>query len=362
MKKHITSQKGQALVGGLFLLVFTLLFCSYFLFASESYFHLFSNAEESNADTVKILSYESNILNEISFNNQNILASLTVAQNALLKSIEWSLYISFHQPYWETNDILKSGRFLGANRLTDSTKKGIYDVFDSYSMNSGRGLFLAKSLVERNKILLSKLPQEISQYFIQSANEDSFCFALRAEKENYKVPGILNLPVFPIYSFHLNQNTQHPCKIEHKTNGFYKMLEFSLPMIQSSEKDEVLNYSSFAKLLSNNNTELGVTFVRPENQQIFYSSLHLISKSKIQKPLKAFTILNHFFAHLPFFVKLKLDEPNLLNQSPLTNEFFITHNEIICSHPEKPSSCSLNNSQFLKLFFEPHWSVSGNYL
>ena len=85
----MNKQDGQALVGGLILMMIGLFFSAYFLYVSESFFRLFSNTEQANSDIVKETSNYANILNEIAINNQNIIAAITISENSFLKAFEY---------------------------------------------------------------------------------------------------------------------------------------------------------------------------------------------------------------------------------------------------------------------------------
>lgn len=354
-------EDGQALVGGLILSLIVLLFASYFLYASESFFRLFSNAEKANSEIVVQTSTYANILNEISINNQNILAAITVSQNAFLKAYEYGLYVGFHQPYWETYSALKKQSSLSAG-LSQDSQSSIEKVFGSYSLTTARGFFIAGALAEKNNVLLKKLPIKIRQYFIQSSNAQVNCFALAAESKYYTSPGILNLPIITkkMYHFYLQQETKNHCAIEHKISTLNKFIEYSLPVLFSSEKDFILDYSQLGNSLTEH---YGILYVDYKQRINFINSVQFTTKNKVSDYENGFSIIEKFLSKTKFFSELPLGEDKKLLKSPLKNNFMITH-PLIYPYNQAPRFRVVDdesNEQFLKAFFTPNWAVTGIY-
>ncbi|MES2616187.1 MAG: hypothetical protein V4591_12330 [Bdellovibrionota bacterium] len=341
-------QSGQALIGGLILIVFVLIFSSYFLSVSESYLRLFSNSEQANSEIVQETSHYANILNEISINNQNIIAALTVSQDALLRGLESGVNIAFHQPYWLTYSALKNNK----NTLDTNTKNIISRLFSSYSLSSARGFFIAKSLAKKNNTLLKKFPLQIQQYFIQSPNSQVLCFTLQARKKYYNSPGILGLPPSAFYHFNMNIEEKNNCAIENRINTLNKILEKSLVMLYSSEKDRILDYSQLDNLSSYKDNQYGILYVDPKQKDNFINSMSFTSSDTISSPEKKFQLIEKTLSKMNFFKDMNLNKEENLKKSPLINEFIITHKFI---------SGSVSNEQFLKSFFYPNWAVTGVY-
>ncbi len=365
MVKIMSKQCGQAFVGGVVLILISILFSSYFLYLSESFFRLFSNSEKANYDKVKEITQYANILNEISINNQNIIASITSSQNAFLKSIEYGIYVGFHQPYWETYSSLNKSQFSRLN-VSKESKEIILKFFKSYSLNSARGFFIAKALAEKNKNLLKKLPIKIRKNFIESSNHRVNCFALEVENKYYKNPGILNIPFLSkkiIYNFYLQRSGLDKCTIEHKPGFLSKFMELSLPNFLTNEKDKVLYYKDLDKLMSHDiqflkldqDYKYGITYVDSNQKFNFIDSLNFASNLKNSGMEEKFSIINNFFSKLIFFKGLNLDNKENLLKTIIQTNFILTHK--LMNNKNK----FISNEDFIKLFFYPNWTVTGIY-
>jgi hypothetical protein len=351
---HSQPESGQALVVGLIFFTIVLFFSALFLFTSESILRMYSNAEEANAEVVKNLQKYAHILNEVSINNQNIIAAITVSQNALLKSMEQSLYLSFNQPYWITYSTIRKGN----DRVSEDTKKLIERAFSSYSLNSSRGFFIAKALSEKNKILLSKLPIEMSSFFIQSSNSEVNCFALNAQKKYYNSPGILKLPLLQkfIYRFYLHINDKNKCKIEHKLSAFHQILEPRLPLFYTNTKDDVFDYS-IKKFDENNNYNYGISYIDPKLKYEFLQSLNFSSPSKIKIYEKSFSTIAKYLSKIPYFKHLDLDNKDSFLKSSIINQFKIIHGLLYGEMGIEKKE--LDDEDFIKMFFNSNWTVTG---
>ena len=335
------NESGQVLVSGLFFLVFGLLFCAYFLSTSEIFFHFFSNEEQANENCVKKTSYYANQLNEISINNINIISSIVLAQKALLKSLERSLDVAYHQPYWDKK--ITSGQ-----KLSQNSKKIIESLFKTHSLTSARGFFIAKSLSERNKEIIHTFPYEIRKFFIQSTNTQVNCFAFEAEKKYYQSPGILNIHSFLkdfdfgfIKSYHYNMNLslENSCAFKHGSKN-------------------ILNYALLENYSNKNDTQYGISYVDPKDRAQFTHSLIFYSNQTIENPIKKFLFIRQFLSKIPYFKELNFNSENTLNKSPIQNKFKITHPNLSC-HSIINDDCLISKNKFLKSFFKANWSVTG---
>lgn len=237
-------QRGQAFVSGIIFLLFTLLFSIYFLFMAEAYFRNYSNIEKARESILRKSSQVANLINQISINNQNIIASLGIAENAFAEAAEIGLYIGFSQPYWESYGILNQKVLikdltspLKEHTLSFSSRSTLKILYSSLQNQSARGLFLAKSLSEKNRKIIAKLPPKIAKNFIRSSNSDVFCFALETQKKYYQKPGFHHFPILEnLYHFYLEKEG---CKIK-QTRGLFGVLNFTLPLLSSSEANDIL--------------------------------------------------------------------------------------------------------------------------
>lgn len=111
------------------------------------------------------------------------------------------MYVGFSQPYWETYGVLNqkipgsTAIIVSEKSLSESSKKNINFLYNSFQLKTGRSLFIAKSLSEKNKIIIRSLPKKIAKYFVRASNADTFCFALETQKI-LQISGFHNFPVF----------------------------------------------------------------------------------------------------------------------------------------------------------------------
>lgn len=375
LKNSKENQSGQALVSGIVFLLFALLFSVYFLFMSESYIRNALNIEKARENTLKNSAHVANVINQISLNNQNIIAALAIAENAFVESAEIGLYVGFAQPYWETyglkqktstNTYLPATRahfFLKEEHLSNSSKETLEKLYSAFRNQSARGLFIAKSLSEKNKNLIAGLPPEISKNFMRSSNSDAFCFALETQKKYYQKPGFHDILILEsLYHFYLEKEG---CKIKQQ-GGIFGFLNLSLPLQTSSESDHILSYKDFDLILKN--SQYGIWYVVPENSQNFLSSLKFQSENSVQEN-KKLTIISNFLAKIPYFQELNLNKKALLSGFSKKINSRITHPYFICSKDSKwngdfltendfqnKANCSLSKGQFIKSFFYPKWT------
>jgi hypothetical protein len=373
MKKN--GESGQALVTGMFFIVFTLLFCGYFLYVSESYFHFFSNEEQASHEVVFKASAIANALNEIAINNQNILASVAAAQDAPLRALERGYQLSYSQPYWETGNPFKSlnirnvitqiadnyqeGRSLLAGvkfmklEPSRSNKNLINMLFKVHATTSARGFIVAKALAERNKELVKSLPQPLKKLFVQVSNAQVHCFALQAQNQHYSNPGILNLVNFTIpyvnahlYAYHMEIGSG--CAVYHETTN----------VMYQHNKISLLNYKDIDTGVEGQAPQYGIYLVPLENKSSFLKELSFSSETRVGKVDEKFVQIRTYLATIPYFKDVNLDSDEDLKRAPLVSQFQMRHPLLECSQ-EGEKECSPSDNNFLKSFLRPNWAVTG---
>ncbi len=357
-------QEGQALVSGLILLVFTLFFSIYFLFMSETYSRNYSNIQKAREHALRESSKIANLINQITINNQLIIQSISVAENAYAEAAEIGLYIGFNQPYWESYGLLNQiNSSLNHFLLSDKSKNSLNLIYSSLLNKSARGLFLAKSLSEKNKKIIEKIPDQISRHFIQSSNAEVFCFSLESQNKYYQKPGFHDIPIYEnLYHFYLEKKG---CKLT-QSRGLYGFLNSQLPLLFSSENDDILSYQSFNSILKND--FYGIWYVDPTQYKAFFNSLYFHSGSFVEENSK-FTVISKYLSKIPFFQDIKLNQKEILSGFSKIINVRITHPYFYCQPNKnqfgdlireedflKMDQCILNENYFIKSFFYPSWT------
>ncbi|APJ04071.1 hypothetical protein [Silvanigrella aquatica] len=361
------NESGQALVTGLIFLIFTLLCSVYFLFFAEAYFKNYSQIQKVREQGLKKASLVAHALNQISMNNQNIIASLAVAQNAFAEAAEIGLYVGFTQPYWDTYGVLNKKKTVKMKSkesyLSSVSSKNINILYTSLQNQTARGLFVAKSLHEKNKKIVALLPQELQSFFIPASNANTFCFALETQEKYYKKPGFHNIFLFEhLYRFYLEKEN---CVIKHVPKLFGS-INVSFSLLSSSETNTILSYKNFDVMLKKE--FYGIWYVNPKNSFEFLKSTLFYSVNSIEENPK-FTVIAKFLDIIPFFKNLNLSDKTLLSGVSKKIKFRITHPYFICTQNnnwngdflkerdfENISQCSLSEGQFIKSFFYPKWT------
>ncbi|WP_186645139.1 hypothetical protein [Fluviispira vulneris] len=367
-KFKASCDSGQALVSGLIFLILAMLSTLFFLFISESFYRAFSNINKERENKLRDLSLIAHKLNHISLNNLQIITALSVAQNAFAESAETGLYISFSQPYWQTYQSLQKASVhsdgdFKKNALTQKNKEYINNIYKSFRLKSGRGLFIAKSLAEKNKVIINSLPKNIQKYFVQSSNKDVFCLSLASQGKKYISPGFINLPLIEnLYNFYLLRDD---CQLSHK-NGAYAVVNKILPFLSGTESNLVLDYEKLAEHL-NQTVNFGLSLVSFTQAKSFLYDLYLQDSPKLKANVK-FTKVTKYFTKIKFFKSLNLENEDFFNSSPKDILVRITHPFFICSAKSKwqgdfleekdwqhLTACSLSEGNFYKSFFTPNW-------
>lgn len=366
-KNHRSNREsGQALLTGLFFLIFTLLFFSYFIYFSESVERFYQNHEVAKLQALKDSTQIANALNQIAINNQNIVTAIAEAQNAFTAATELGLQLSYHQPYWETHSIFQktTRKDLFSNTLSEKTKKFLEENYSSYALASARGFFIAKSLSEKNSRILKSIPKNIAQFFSHTTNAQVHCLALSTQAKYYYPNGMTPLPP-SLYNFYL---AQKDCQISHPRSFDFLPVPKNLPFFTSGEGNNILSYQKIDVFMPHlSDIQYGIYYVPPKNSQPFILSLKKEVKTSTQSIKKTYNIVENYLFEIPFFNDLKKQKNSISNFYPSQNASIvrISHPNLICEngHPflaeedwEKIEICYLNVNYFLKAFFSPKWT------
>lgn len=343
-----TNENGQVLVGGIVFLLISILFCAYFLYVCESFERKYSNEEKAKEEAIVQAAKIANMLDQISINNQSIIAAVITSQTAFAEAFELGIYTSYEQPYWKTY-----GSLTQKSNSLEASSAVIKKAYQSYALTAARGFFIAKSLSEKNKNLVAKMPKKISVYFKQSSNAQVHCFALETQRDRYQKPGFVNFPVPKSYPFFLIKNE---CDVEHRVGKIRGKIQKGLPFLYSSESNEVLSYKKIDKLnflgnLSFQDNQYGIWFVNPSQQEPFFKALEF----KIAKTIdteKKYSIVDEYLSRVPFFKNINLASKKNLSAVLSDSKIYISHPNIACS---ENSNCSSND--FLRAFFFPNWAA-----
>ena len=341
-------QNGQALVSGIIFLIFTLLFSVFFLFMAESYFRNYSNIEKARQDTLKQSATVANKINQIAVNNQTIITALSFAQSAYAEAAKIGLYIGFAQPYWETYGI-RNGKLptepliiTKEHSLSDKSTKAIKNVYKAYMLKSARGLYLAKSLSEKNKNIIAGLPPFIANKFMRSSNSDTFCYALETQSEFYrKSKNSLPLKLYnSLYNFYLEKDG---CTLKHKKGILNGKIPFEITIFSSSEPDKIFSYKDFDNILKN--VSYGIWYVEPKNAHNFLDSLYFESQNMVSEN-KKFIVISNAISKIPYFSKLNINKKIYLSGFSKKIKSRITHSNFVCSNHSNWNGDFLTESDF----------------
>lgn len=366
MKKN-SDQSGQMLVSALILLVILFVFLLFIFFVAESYIRNYSNMNIARNEILKENTEISNILNELSINNYLIVQSLSVAQKAFLQASELSLYHSFSQPYWKTHSTLETSKIEESfdHYLSAETKRNIQQSYLELQSKSARGLVFSKSLVQRNKFLLNKLPQKIAQYFIFSSNSASFCLGLKNIEKQMNYPGFFYFPLLEnFYSFYFKHEQ---CKVLHKRKNFIEFIN-KIDFLSYATEDtfyvlENLNIIS-------RNIDYGILYIPYKNAKNFLNDLFALAPKMVNYK-NNYSVFYRYINRI--FGDSFIAESNLFKYSKNIYSRIIHPNlnckwewgdnlEVIIAHQEYfDKNCTVKENDFLFSFFLPHWVAVINF-
>lgn len=330
--KNIENQSGQALIGGLFFLVFVISIGGYFIFVSKSIRELYANTLKTRFEKISEASQYSNIFNQIAVNNQNIIISLISAQTAFISGVETGLTVSYEQPYWETYSNFQN--INNKSALSEKSLSTIKKTFDSYALSTGRGLYVAKALSVKNNELLNSLPFDIKKFFVQSSNSFAQCLALEFQSSELHNSHYTRFLVPPIYQFGL---TKENCALQHKNNFLRKIITGSLPTLLSNDSDFIIDFNTIDEYsTSGKNFSYGITYVNPEFSNKFIQSLKFETKGTLKSIVR--------ISHPDFSCR---------------NKFSIQGNFIV--EDDWKNTCEISENHFVKSFFKPNWAALVTY-
>lgn len=350
------NENGQALVCGIFCIFMSLLVFLYFFSVVELKHHYFSNLMSAKIEKLEEVTKYSNILNEISYNNRNILISVMDAEISFISAFEHGETISYEQPYWETYSVINNKNVNSS--LSNKTTESIDFAYNSFKLNTARALFTAKALSERNKFLLSLFPSklEIDKLFLQNSPAQVNCMALELLSSEVNPSHYEKFLISPSYNFGLSRKS---CTLVNTQNISRKITNKSLPFILYNSKDIVIDFSKFNELFYNNLNYYGITYVDFKDANKFRNSLSFLTNDLItsdrNKPyfIEYLSKINYFKNQLSYFV---LNKNKVIKKSVI----YIDHPNIPCISSSFNSVnkkiCRFNEEEFFKSFFMMNWS------
>lgn len=343
LKEIDLRQSGQAFVSGIIFLLLTMLCSVYFLFMSESYFRNYSNIQKAREQILRESSSVANLINQLAMNNQLILQSISVAENAYAEAAEIGLYIGFTQPYWETYGALNLEKsFVSNSILSKKSKSSLQLIYLNLRNKSARGLVLAKSLSKKNKKIVEKMPTKIAKYFSPSSNSEVFCFALESQKKYYQKPGFHQIPIYEnLYHFYLEKEG---CKLKH-TRGLLGGINFRLPLLSSSGFNEVISYKSFDFILRNDT--YGIWYVDRTQLKYFLLSLYFDSEEDVKENSK-FTIITKYIAKLKYFKDIDINNKEILSGFSRNIKTRVIHPYFYCGNNKNNFGDFITEEDFME--------------
>lgn len=360
-KTIFNSQSGQMLVSSIFFLGFLSFFLIFFLFISEAYIRNYSNVNIARNEVLKQNTQLANILNEISINNRLVIISLSVAESAFLQASELGLYIAYAQPYWKTYSTFQKSKneAMFDSYLSDESMHKIQDQFLFLQEKSARGLYYAKSLVQKNKKLLNQLPFEIAKYFNFSSNAASFCIALKSLDHLFANSGNFSFPILEkSYPFLFHRKN---CTLLHKRNGFMQFSD-KIPILSTNISDEFLILEKLK--VDKSKIDYGVLYVPFDHVNDFLNNLSFFAKKEIEYQKNYAVIFNYikkifefdsvFGLNLKLYSKIinvKVTHPNVECQEK--NRKIVGN--LMSNNLKQKSACIPSRNNFLFSFFLPHW-------
>ncbi len=323
-------ESGQALFGGIFFILLVMLISWYFIFIVKSIKTFYSDTLTSRFEMLKTASEYAQIFNQISINNQNIVASIMSVQVAYIKGVEFAIGVSYEQPYWETYQNLKNTSEKGP--LSKGSATSIETKFKLLELKSSQGFMVAKALAHENELLIKKLPNEIRVLLSQSTNNEIHTIALEALSIQLQ-PSHYTSHVFPsVYKFGLYKNGT---QLEHKRSALNKIMSTALPILTTNEDNFVVDFTKIDSYSGKNfSFKYGITYVKPEIAPLFFLAL----KSKSISTLKSTVRIIH-----PLFSCDSVEKHKTGGDFIVEKDWF--------------SPCEISKSKFLQAFFKPFWTA-----
>ncbi len=347
-------EKGQALLSGIIFFLIASCASLFFLAINEKIYSVLDEHREEHSKIMSKMTAYANTFNEISLNNQLIVNSIAEVQRAAAIATEHGLLIAFTQPYWKTLKIRPDAK-KESPYVEKETETNIKKIYETLSLLSGRHLYIARALSERNKFLIMNLPMNLKSLFKNSKPQNLFCMVLHMQRKYYSKPGFSKISLTPLYPFHLTLKKQAPCTVVHQRPSLWKVLNPKTPLVLDNTKDTLLDYESLATTFARHLRNINISYVPKANEKEFYHALTLETKNTAIPKKDSFHSISNFL------IKLNLLNLNtfLTPDHLTTHHFFITHHNIYCG--QFIAKCNISKIEFLRAFFEPKWSASELY-
>jgi hypothetical protein len=356
----VHSQRGQALISGLILLVFVAVISIYFLLVTETAARSSERMHSVRSHALRDRMRVAEILNQISINNKNILVANSIAGNSFAEAMDYSLKIAATTPGWVTNSIdTQAERLFKAKREDDFD-----DTFRAFAERSARGYQIAQgyTLVNRKlKEALEGVPggKKIASLLHESSRSETICFAMRlgvvtgtlsfnADKceFSYGIPFTSDILSFSFFSFKKRSDSWERSS----------ELEFgALLPEKKSMKEFILG------LRGEETSEIGSDFDEKTGHVIarWLSNITLaesatpdrkfadISETELKKsPLKLRTAVTHPSLRMTSCGSKK-------SGKDVYAHTFLSEKDW---KDFESGSCEIDNTHFVRSFFMPHWT------
>ncbi|MBX9703368.1 MAG: hypothetical protein K2X39_04370 [Silvanigrellaceae bacterium] len=355
-KESFNAQDGQALVTALLMLCVTLIFTLYFIFFCETQLNILSIINKTRLASLEKNIVYSQILNEVSIHNKNILSALALSANAFIEATNLGMYQSYAQPYWEANKIFSSS-------LSEESQRKIQIIFSALEKRAARGFVIAEGLSQKNNLLLKELPEAATQYLSRLSNKETFCLSLETQKEFYKNKHIsyLSAPQDILYDFSLDVKD---CILQSKNNKFnlQQPPEILNLLFRSKKQNYIFNFSTEIKKGDTyGNPSYGIWYIKEaQNLAPFLAALE---SSKKDSPFSAnqFNVVTKLVTNLSKRIERHFYEKGSLNkQIKISAKVF--HPLLNCEKPvsgidfEQANLCIINEKNIFFSFFTPKWT------
>lgn len=252
------NQEGQALVTGLAFLIFCGLICLFFLSYAEKALRMQLSTTAARGVMLQEQMKVASLLNQISFNNRNILASLALSANAFTEAADLGIYLAVIKPFSEA-------RSIGDKATFDPEVQGL---FNAYGNRVARGLKIAHALTLENKKIVEQIESKIHEIkgdLRVTSPEKTWCLAIESAHQDHPI----KIPVLDV----LVNNFL--------TGGDFLYKGCALTRSgksNSSSHTLIMPFEQAVSSYRNSDADYGVTYVSPENSAAHF--IHaLIQKS-----------------------------------------------------------------------------------
>ena len=194
----LKDKRGQVLPFSFGLTLLCLIFGLYFFYEAEFFEEYGEDLQGARESLFKNTYNLSNKLNEIAFNNQNIIASLSLSLHGFSHAIESGADLADSCPYWEDpRDYFYNKKKLPYQLNSSNFKRDGYiekskimndiqEVLNSIELRVSRGIFLAHLFHKKNEQIIKSFPISISSFFSYMSEKESMCLVLKSQKDFFK--------------------------------------------------------------------------------------------------------------------------------------------------------------------------------